>query len=526
MRQFLAELRQRNVFKVAVVYLVVGWLIMQVVDVMFPVLGLKRWTMTLIAALLIVGFPVALMLAWALDLTPEGIRRAGAKAGSVKPDAVPAPAAEQILQNMPREDARKSVAVLPFADLSPGNDNEYFSDGLTEELLNVLTRVPGLRVSSRTSCFAYKGKDADIRDVTERLRVTHVVEGSVRKSGERVRVTAQLIEAESDTHLWSNTWDRQLDDIFAIQDEIARRIVDALALTLRPGDALDATTRDPRAYDTYLKGLSFYHRFGPKSLGFAIEMFERATSFDPGFAKAWAGLAVAHATLAAYYDGGEAELEAADRASRRAVELGPGLAEAHVARAVYFSARRDFEQAAQEFEHAIRLNPGLFEGWYQYARTALHQGRPRRALELFERAAEVNPDDYQGPLIAAPHYRSLGLEDKAREAERRGVALAERHLQDFPDNARAYVLATAALHNLGRIDDAIAWAERAIAIDPGDPNIRYNVACLYAQLGEIDTAFHYLEGSVSSRTWAENDPELEPLRSDPRFAALMARQND
>jgi adenylate cyclase len=194
-----------------------------------------------------------------------------------------------------------------------------------------------------------------------------------------------------------------------------------------------------------------------------------------------------------------------------------------VARAIYLSARERFDEAAREFEEAVRLSPGLFDAWYQYARTALHQGRPRRALELFERAAEVNPDDYQVPLIAAPVYRSLGQEDKAAEAERRGVALAERHLEDYPDNARAYFLATSALYNLGRQNEAFAWIERAIAIDPDDASTRYNVACFYAQIGEIEKALDYLENSITSRSWAQNDPELEPLRSHPRFIALMAK---
>ncbi len=529
MRKLLGELKQRHVFRVAAVYIIAAWVIMQVVDVMFPALGLQSWTMTLVAALLIVGFPVALLLAWALELTPQGIRRTpsdmakeATTPGTQPDDGRAAPSISAPEPAAPVE-LRKSIAVLPFADMSPAHDNEYFSDGLCEELLNVLTRVPGLRVASRTSCFAFKGKGADIPTVAERLHVTHVVEGSVRKHGERIRITAQLIEAASDTHLWSDAWDRDLGDIFAIQNDIARSIVAALALTLNPGDAPDATTRNPRAYDHYLKGLSFYHRFGPKSEGFAIEMFERATALDPGFAKAWAGLAGAHAALAVYHGGGETALAAADEASRKAVELAPQLADAHAARAIYFSARERFDDAARAFERAIALNPNLFEAWYQYARTAMHQGRFRRALELFERAAEVNPDDYQSPLIAAPIYRSLGHEDKAVAAERRGVALAERHLEDYPDNARAYILAAGALWSLGRKDDAYAWNDRAIAIDPEDPSTLYNIACFYAQVGEIDKAFDCLENSITSRSWAENDPELEPLRADPRFKALMER---
>jgi adenylate cyclase len=526
MRRLLAELRQRNVFKVALVYLAAAWLLMQVVNIMFPTLGLPPWTVTLVVSLLMVGFPVALLLAWALELTPQGIRRtATAPAGDDKAQIgdVPGDTTPTEVPRLPglQGSEVKSIAVLPFADMSPGHDNEYFSDGLTEELLSVLMRVPGLRVSSRTSCFAFKGKDADIRTVAERLQVSYVVEGSVRKAGDRIRITAQLIEAGSDSHLWSETWDRSFGDIFAIQDEIARSIVDALALQLRPEDEPDATTRDPRAYDLYLRGLSFYHRFGPKYQHYAIDLFQRATALDPRFAKAWAGLAGAHAVLAVYHGGGDAERAASDEASRKAVELAPESAEVHVARAISFSAMQRFDEAAREFERAIGLNPKLFDAWYHYGRTALHQNRPRRALELFARAAEVSPDAYEAPLLAAPIYRSLGMEAQALDAERRGVMLAERYLEDYPDNARAYFLALSALASLGRMEQAYEWTERALAIDPEDPSTRYNVACFYAQVGEIDKALDYLEISVTSRSWVESDPELEPLRSHPRYQAFI-----
>jgi adenylate cyclase len=390
MWRFLTELRQRNVFKVAVVYLAAGWLLLQVAHIMFPTFGLPPWSTTLVASLLMLGFPVALVMAWALELTPQGIRRATATAASepviaVTEDAVAtedaardAAPAVVLPASGPVEREFKSIAVLPFVDMSPGHDNEYFSDGLTEELLNVLTRVPDLRVSSRTSCFAFKSKNVDIRTVAEKLKVGHVVEGSVRKAGDRIRITAQLIEAASDSHLWSETWDRNLGDIFAIQDDIAHSIVSALALKLSPGDEPDATTRDPRAYDLYLKGLSFHHRFGPRSQGYAIDLFRRATALDPGFAKAWAGLAGAHAWLAVYHGGGVAAQTASEQASLRAVELAPEMAEARTARAISLSAMERFEEAAREFEHAIRLNPKLFEAWYYYARTAFHQNRLRR----------------------------------------------------------------------------------------------------------------------------------------------------
>ena len=529
MREFFIELRRRNVVKVATVYVVVGWAVIQAADVLFPALMLPNWTITLVVALVILGFPISLMLAWAFELTPSGItldKNRKAVSTDTELAGVDRPietVASPIRATTPLEarEYERSLAVLPFVDMSPARDHEYFADGLAEELLDALARVADLRVPSRTSCFAFKGKDVDVAVVAERLRVSHVLEGSVRRSGERIRVAAKLVETRSDSQVWSEIYDRQIEDIFAIQSDIARQIVSALQLRLRPQDALDATTRDAPAYELYLRGLSFLHRFGPKNIRFAIDMFRRATELDLNFAKAWAGLAKAHASLAIYYSGGATELHASDEASRRSVELAPGLAEAHTARAVSFLAQERYDEAAAQFECAVKLNPRSFDAWYQHARTALHQGALEKALELFEKASEVDPDDYQSPLIAAPIYRKLGHEAKALDEERRGVALAERHLQSYPDNARAYFLATAALYNLGEREKAFDWADKAIAIDPADATTRYNVACFYAQAGDTDKALEFLPGSVTSRTWVDNDPELDSIRDDPRFQAFL-----
>ena len=533
-RRLIEQLRTRKVFKVAAGYAVVGWLAMQVADVMFPALGLPTWTVTLAAALLIVGFPVALALAWLFDITPEGIRVDTGTAGVPAVDPMPlreaatarAPATDAPRAPAAGEDAgvARGVAVLPFLDLSAARDNEYFSDGLTEELLNVLCTVDGLRVSSRTSCFNLKGKDIDIPAVAARLKVSHVLEGSVRKAGNRVRITAQLIEAATDSHLWSDTWDRDLDDIFAIQQDIARKIVEALRLRLDPRALPDLTTRSIQAYDCYLRGRSFVHKFGPKSLGFAIESFRRATELDPRYARAWAGLAEAHALRAIYYDTDPADRDSADTASNKALELAPGLAEAHVARGAAELAAEAYADAEREFVTAIEIAPRMFEGYYYAGRSCIHQGHLRRALEFFQRAAAVSPEDYNVPLLAAPIYRSLGEEARALELDRRGIELAERHLENNPDSARPYYLSASALLLIGQTEKALDWARRAIAIDPSDPATLYNVACFYVQAGRIDDALECLENGVTSRSWLQNDPELDPLREHPRFKALLARR--
>jgi len=516
-RLLFEKLRKRKVFKVAGAYAIVAWVIIQVADVMFPALGLPRWTVTLTVALLIVGLPLALVLAWVFDVTPQGIRLDTSDAtsdASVDADTQPAGHVQ------PARD-RNSVAVLPFLDLSAERDNEYFADGLTEELLNVLCGIGGLRVSSRTSCFSFKGKDVDIPTVAGKLKVAHVLEGSVRKDGNRIRIAAQLIEAESDSHLWSDTYDREMEDIFSIQRDIAQKIVGALRLRLNPQDLPAVATQSAMAYDYYLRGLSFVHKFGPQSLRFAIAMFRRATEIDPQFARAWAGLADAHAIMAIYYARDLVHKLQADEASTKAVALAPGLAEAHVSRGLSFLASEAYAEAEAEFVTAIERAPQMFEGYYHAGRSCIHQGQLDRALEFFKQASAVSPEDYNVPLIAAPIYRSLGDEDRARELERRGIELAERHLEVNPDSARPYYLGSTALMQMGQMEKALDWVKRAIAIDPADQATLYNVACFYAQAGRTDEALDCLEKASLSRTWLQNDTELDPIRAHPRFKALL-----
>lgn len=517
MRRLIAELRARNVFKVATVYLVAGWVVMQVADLMFPALGLPAWTVTLVAALMIVGFPIALVLAWAFELSPEGIRRERGTSAAATQDK---DEGQQLAAMGPSD---LSVAVLPFLDLSAEHDQEYFADGLSEELLNSLVRLKGLRVASRTSCFALKGENLGLQAAARRLNVTHIVEGSVRKAGDQLRITGQLIEATSDSQLWAETYQRKLDDIFEIQHDIAQQIATALQLQLHPDDLAETTTDNVRAYDYYLRGRSYCHRFGPKNLQQAIQMFTRATEVDGNFARAWSGLGDAHAALALYYGGGNSERALADTASKRAVTLAPDLGETHTSRGLAHAVNGRRAEAEHEFQRAIELDSTQFAAYYQYARIAYAQGQMDKALELFLKAAEADPEDFQALLLAAPIHRSKGRLEESREAFSRGVVLAEKHLEQHPDNARAYVLATTALLEGDQRSKALDYAQRAIDIDPDDPSTLYNIACFYAQAGEPDKAMDCLEGAIHSLDWIEHDPDLDPLRELPRFKAYVRR---
>lgn len=422
-----------------------------------------------------------------------------------------------------------SIAVLPFDDMSPERDQDYFCEGIAEELINALTRIDGLRVASRISSFNLKGKANDAREIGERLGVSTLLEGSVRKAGDRLRITVQLIDTARGYHLWSERYDRKLEDVFAIQDEIAERVVAELrgVLTERDRRALQQSpSADVRAYELYLRGRKYFYEWRDSSFEFARQLYERAIDVDPAFALAYAGIADCCSWRYGWYGGDAAILEAADAASRKALELAPNLAEAHASRGLAISLARRCAEAAVEFEEAIRLNPRLYEAHYFYARCCFIEGKLEDAAEHFERAAAVRPEDYQARLLRAMVVRSLGREADAVSDYHVGLESARRHLELHPEEARAWYLGASSWAALGEKHKAREWAAKALALGPDDQSILYNVACAYSLLGDYDEALDCLENILSRgfglKRWILHDGDLDPVRSHSRFQALLA----
>jgi TolB-like protein/tetratricopeptide (TPR) repeat protein len=522
-RQFFNELRRRKVMRVAVVYAVVAWILIQVAQATFEPLALPRWTVTLVIMLALLGFPISLALAWALETTPEGIRRekAGEDASTDAPTATTAP------RTSPAD--TPSIAVLPFVDMSPDRDQDYFCEGMAEEILNALTRIEGLHVAARTSSFQFKGRAADVRKVAQELGVNTVLEGSVRKAGDQLRVTAQLISAGDGYHLWSDRYDRGLQDVFAIQDEIATRITEALELRLtrRDRDALQVkATGQIQAYDYYLRGRQLVNQFGKRRIGYSIEMFNKAIEIDPNYAPAHAGLTLANAMMYMFFDPDPKFCAAAERASARAIELDPESADAHTTRGISELMAKHFDAAEQAFDRALALNPKSFEASYYCARGCVSRGQFERAVAMFEKAAEIRPEDYQALLLAMQVYRTLGRLDAERSAAERGLERARRTLELNPGDVRALYLGGTAHLRLGRRREAFEWAERALALEPDEPSVLYNVACVLALAGETDRSMDLLERAVlpgmANRIWIEHDSDVDSLREHPRFKAFMA----
>jgi adenylate cyclase len=424
---------------------------------------------------------------------------------------------------------KPSIAVLPFNNMSGDPEQEYFSDGITEDIITDLSKISGLHVIA-CDLFTYKGKPVDVQEVGRRFNVNTVLEGSVRKAGQRVRISAMLVSAKDGGHLWADRYDRDLTDIFAIQDEITREIVNQLKVKLLPQERkaiAQAPTENVEAYTYYLRGRQFAHICVKSYVLLARRMFVKAAELDPNYARAYAGIAICDSILHVWHYQTDVPFEAIFAMSDKALAFDPDLAEAHASRglALQYSGRR--EEAIAEFEHALSLAPDLYEVNYFYARLFFEQGNFEKAAELFERAAEIRPDDYRSPMQLMAVYRSLGLDADRERSAQVAVERAERDLNLHPENSGPAQAGAGALAHLGERDRAREWAARALAIDPDDTEAQYNIACAYAQLGDLEDAMDLLEKAMPRRCtppqilWFTNDSDLDPVRSHPRYQQLL-----
>jgi non-specific serine/threonine protein kinase len=425
--------------------------------------------------------------------------------------------------------SEKSVAVLYFENLSNSKDDEYFRDGMTEDIITELSKIKELQVFPRAAVLAYRDKPVTGPQVGRELNAACVLSGSLRRAGNRLRITAQLIRAQTGHSIWAERYDRELKDVFEVQDEIARSISQALRIKLSPQEEKAIArkqTDNPQAYDYYLRGRQFFHQFRRKGFDFARQMFARAIVIDPHYARAYAGVADCCSFLYMYWDSVEDNLNEAEAASRKALELDPELAEAHAAGGLAFALKKDFVQAQREFEAAIRLDPKLYEAYYFYARTSFQSGDLAKAAALYEQASRLNPDDYQAVSLLVPVYHGLGRPAEAAATEKRSLLLIEKHTENHPDDPRALYLGAGILARIGDHTKSYDWARRALAIDPEETSILYNVACVYALLGKTEDALQCLgkvmEHGTFFKNWAAKDSDLDSLRFDPRFHALLS----
>ncbi len=422
-----------------------------------------------------------------------------------------------------------SVAVLPFHDMSSLRDQDYLCEGIAEELINTLTPVAGLRVAARSSSFALRSSESDARSIGRRLGVDAVLEGGVRKSGDRLRITVQLVDVADGSPRWSHRFDGTAEQVFEIQDQIATSVATALRgmLSTEERDALRRPGTRMEAYEHFLRGRQLLHQVTLVSSGMAERAFQQAIEIDPDYAPAYAGLTQVYAWLVEWMAGGADVQAAADRASRRALELAPNLAESHVARGMLLAMQRDYPGAEQEYEEAVRLNPSSFDAYYLHGRACFESGKLERSVELFLKAAEVRPEDFQALLLTPMPLRRLGRPDEEARLRREGLRRAERHLELQPQDSRALVLGASVLLADGQRERGFEWMARALAIAPDEPSVQVNAGCFYARAGMPDQALDWLEKSfgrgAGKREWIEKDPDYDPIREHPRFKAMLAK---
>jgi len=575
-QQFFAELKRRRVFRVMAVYGAVAFGVIQLADIVLPSLGLPGWTMNLILAFSLLGFPIAIVLAWAFEMTPDGVRRTAEAAPGELSEIIAAPAARRwpsgllALAGMTallagvwyigRESAPAasadttarpvvaSIAVLPFVDMSPDKDQEYFSDGISEELLNLLAKIPELQVTSRTSAFSFKDENLEIPEIAKRLNVAHVLEGSVRKSGSQVRITAQLIDARSDTHLWSQTWDRTLEDIFAVQDEIAADVVDQLKVTLL-SEAPHVEETDPEAYALFLQARQLYRQGSAEGYARSNELLERALAIDPEYAPVWELLGrnrrmQAGQGLRPGDEGYRLAREAANRALEIDPEYGPTYATLSRIAGDYDN---DLVAAARYLQRALELEPTDTEILADAATLTQRLGRVDESTALLEAALERDPVNPRLPYNLGVRYIFAGRWDDAIASYRMALSLSPDQLTAHYGIAMALLgkgTPEAALAEIRQEPEEAGWdliglpmiyhalgreAESDSAleelIERHERDSAYNIAYVYAYRNEADRAFEWLHKAVDYSDPGLSEIPLENLfaniRDDPRWLPFL-----
>jgi TolB-like protein/phage shock protein PspC (stress-responsive transcriptional regulator) len=534
---FFAELKRRKVYSVAIAYVVAGWALAQGIAQVLPVFDIPNWVVRLLVVMIVLGFPVALTLSWFFDFTRYGIVRT--------PDRAPQPSTDAVDPSISQE---RSIAVLPFKDLSAGPERDYLGEGIAEEILTALSKVDNLRVAARRSSFWFKDRDAELSEVASKLNVEHVVEGSIRRDGNRIRVTAELTECCKGFTLWSETFEREFQGIFALQDEITCAIVDALKLKL---ELAPATARAPstEAYDLYLRGLFLSDKSSEEALRRSLEFFERALDKDPRFARAWTSIAKSWLWLAdAYVEPLEAYSKVRE-AAVNAINIDDSEAEAHV----YLAETKrildwDLRGAEAEYVRAFEIDSNSTTSNYFIAAFYAAIGEREKALTYLRRTAKIDPTSLWVSNFACEIYRYFGLTDEA-------MAAGERSLQLDPTFAYSEPLMAALYREMGRFDDAIGLYKKSQDLSGRVP---FGLAITYAKMNRREEAKEILKAACASRgSYTPGDaiahvhvvleeyedamrelarayhehssslhfigiaPEFAPLRSDKRFVSIV-----
>ena len=514
MKGLWSQLKKRKVLKVALVYIIVAGIVLLFGERVLEWFGIATWSLPLAIGLIFLGFLIALVLSWFYEITPHGVRRDSV--GDIESVTGVDDDGEEIA----------SIAVLPFGDESEHGNQAYFCEGIAEEILNALSRYTQLRVTSRVMAFHFGGKRTDFEEIGGKLKVQTVLAGSVDKSGDQLRIQGQLVNTGAGTVLWSGEYDRRLEDVFDIHDEIVNSVSSALGVTLDSDYNVIRHQVDPKAYDFFLHGLSYFGKHTIQDNVYARQMFKQAIEIEPEYGRAWSSVAYSHGIEYMYFNASNVNLAEAARACEQALELAPNLTSSHISSGIVCCMKQNYRKAEAEFEKAIRLNPKKYEAWYFFGRTKVHEGDLERALRLFERASRVRPEDFQSVLLQAQLYTSLNKKGKALEVTREGIRRVRAALELNPGDKRALNMGAFALLRLGQAEEAKRWMAASLENAPMDSIIQYNGACFFSLAGEVELALDCLENCLIkvgniSREWLEHDSDMDNIRDHPRYKEII-----
>jgi TolB-like protein/Flp pilus assembly protein TadD len=437
------------------------------------------------------------------------------------------------LEHPAQPGAAKAIALLPFENISPDKQSDYFCDGLTEELILHLSRLKNIRVVSRTTIMQYKGTKKDIKTIGRELDTRYILEGSVRKFHDDLRITAQLVDVDSDAQLWAARYKGKLADVFNMQEQVSGQIVDALMLRLSPTEKLDFArrfTENAEAFDYYLRAKNALYRMTKQDVKSSIELFGRALELDDRYAVAYAGLGEAYASLYLYFERKEMYLDKALEAGVKALQYDATLSDAYAAIGIAYFDKKMFKEALASVQKAIELDPNNFVGYWILGRIYHTSDRDREAIEPYKKVVELNPDFYAVHMDLRTVYERLGEQENYAQANRAELEVYPRYLARYPEDPRAHIFYAVALARAGRSEEAKTEAAKAIELNPADPLMLYNTACFYAQVGEKKLALRSLKSAIRSGLglyeWVERDPDLESLRAEPEYIELMMHKGD
>jgi adenylate cyclase len=513
-RDLWSQFKKRKVVRVAWVYLLVCLLVILIATVTFERLGVPAYVLSLLLVVILLGFPVALFLAWAFEITPYGIRKDSAS------DIETTTKVEKHTDSMP------SIAVLPFEDLSENGDQAYFCEGLAEEILDVLHKTPNLRVASRFAAFELGSEQADFREVGRKLNVQLELKGACKKSADKLHVKVQLIDTSDGSERWARQYDRPFEDIFEIQEEVESSVMTALNVANPEQLFTPRPHVSKKAYDLFLHGLSCFAKHTTQDNVYARQLFKQAIDLEPEFGRAWAALAYTYGYSYMYFNATDVNLAEAKRTSKQALKLIPDLAESHISYGIACCMDQNYPKATDEFEKAIELEPKNFRAWYFFGRAKVHEGDLNRALKLFERASTVRCEDFQSVLLQAQLYTSLGQKDKAIEVTREGIERVRAMLEINPNDNRALNMGAFALLRLGQTGESVKWMSTSLKNAPMDSIIQYNGACFFSLAGDVEQALDHLEhclikvGNIS-REWLEHDSDMDNIRNHARYTEII-----